>query len=119
MRDGSGQWSATLDSWSGISWTDGVQVNALLPLDTLVVCTQNSRYEITVVVPASGEVLIQGGRLFPEPARAIVCGSTLGGSCLKVLGIYEGFRLEILHEGQTIVTTEVQSVSRSSHPSVH
>jgi hypothetical protein len=119
MRDATAQSALTLDAWSGTAWTGGMQVDALLPLETLVVRTQNSRYEITVVVPASGEVLIQGGRLFPEPTRAIVSGSTLGGSCLKVFGIYEGFLLEILHEGQAIVTTPVQSVSKTSHSSVH
>jgi hypothetical protein len=119
MGDGAAQWAVPLDALSGVAWSRGVQVDALLPLDSLVVRTRNSCYEITIVAPASGDVLIRGGRFFPEPTRAIVSGSTLGGSCLKVRGIYEGFLLEILHDGQTIVTTNVQSVSKTDHASVH
>jgi hypothetical protein len=119
MRERPAQWAVPLDAWSSAGWRDGVQVDALLPLDTLVVRTRNSCYEITIVAPATGDVLVRGGRFFPEPTRATVSGSSLGGSCLKVRGIYEGFLLEILHDGQTILTTTVQSVSKIPHPAVH
>ena len=75
MGDGAAQWAVPLDALSGVAWGRSVQVDALLPLDTLVVRTRNCRYE--------------------------------------------GFLLEILHDGQTIVTTDVQSVSKTDHPSVH
>lgn len=119
MRERSPQWAVPLDAWSSAAWSDGIQVDALLPLDTLVVRTQNSCYEITIVAPATGDVLVRGGRFFPEPTPATVSGSSLGGSCLKVRGIYQGFLLELLHDGQTILTTRVKSVSKTDHPAVH
>ena len=104
--------SADLDSWSHHAWTDGVQVDRLPPLDTLVVRTRNSTYEITVLTPHTGEALVRGGRFFPEYARAQVSGASLGGSFLKMRGIYVGFCME-LHDGsQSIVTTTVRTIAR-------
>ena len=101
-----------LDTWLHHVWTDGVQVDALPPLDTLVVRTLNSTYEITVLTPHTGEALVRGGRFFPEYARAQVSGASLGGSFLKMRGIYVGFCME-LHDGsQRIVTTTVQTIAR-------
>ena len=112
------QASADLDTWSHHDWTEGVQVDALPPLDALVVRTRNSTYEITVLSPRTGEVLVRGGRFFPEFTRARVGGSSLGGSFLKLRGIYVGFCLE-LHDGsQRIVTTSVQTIARASHGEV-
>jgi hypothetical protein len=102
--------AADLDVWSSFDWADGVQIDRAAPLETLVVHTNNSVYEITVVSPATGEVLIRGGRFFPVPTRAQIAGSSLGGSFLKLRGIYRGFCLEIWHDDQTIVTTRVRSI---------
>ena len=101
-----------LDVWSHHSWTDGLQVEGLQALDSLVVRTLNSTYEITVLAPRLGDVLVRGGRFFPEFAPARLAGASLGGSFLKERGIYLGFCME-LHDGTTnIVTTSVQSIAR-------
>jgi hypothetical protein len=109
----------TLNRWAELSWRDGVQVEALAPLDTLVVRTRNSCYEMTVVSPAHGDVLLRGGRLFPEFTRVRVSGSSLGGCCLKVRGIYVGFRLEVACGRQVVVTTRVLAVERPTVAGAH
>ena len=111
--------AVTLDQWSGHTWTDGFQTEALAPLDTLVVRTRNSCYELTILAPASGDVLVRGGRFFPVFARARVAGSSLGGGCLKLRGIYVGFLLELVRDGQTVRTTRVRAVTRTPRSAVH
>ena len=105
---------ADLDTWSRRAWTDGVQIDRLQMLDVLAVRTRNSLYEITIVSGEPGAVVVRGGQFFPEPTRAILAGASLGGSFLKQHGIYIGFRMEILHEGQYIITTDVQSIKLSA-----
>ena len=109
--------SAILDTWVNHSWSEGVQLASLPDMSELIVETKNSIYEITIIEGAGREILIRGGKFFPERTAARLCGSSLRGSFLKVGGIYAGFSMEILSEGQTIVTSPVQSISlRSPHP---
>jgi len=104
---------ADLETWSKRAWTDGLQVDVLQDLETLCVRTRNSTYEITVLCGRTAEVLVRGGQFFPEYTSVRVAGSSLlGGSFLKLHGIYLGFSMELQHDGQTIVTTEVQSIRR-------
>ena len=42
----------------------------LAPYTKLVISTRSSRYEIVVVAPLEQEVLVKGGRRFPESTRA-------------------------------------------------
>lgn len=108
-----------LDAWSALPWGDGVQLEAMTPLETLQMRTRNTTYEITVTCPRSGEVIVRGGQFFPEHTRAVVAGSSLGGSFLKLRGIYIGFSLEILHEGRRIVTTRVRSIRPGKAATAH
>ena len=103
---------ADLETWSKRPWTDGLQVDALQHLEALCVRTRNSTYEITVLSGRTAEVLVRGGQFFPEYTSVRVAGSSLGGSFLKLHGIYLGFSMELQHDGRTIVTTEVQSIRR-------
>jgi len=109
----------TLDQWSGHAWTDGFQTESVLPFDTLVVRTRNSSYEITILAPATGEVLVRGGHFFPEFTRVTLAGSSLRGACLKVRGIYVGLFLELLHNGQTVRTTRIQAATMAPRPVLH
>ena len=111
--------AASLDRWCEFSWSHGVQVDCLTPLDALTVRTRNSRYELAITSPATGEVLVRGGRFFPTFTRVRVSGSSLGGGCLKMRGIYVGFLLELEHEGLTVRTTCVQAVERTATAAVH
>ena len=73
----------------------------------------------TVLAPTSGEILVRGGRFFPDFTRVRVSGSSLGGGCLKLRGIYAGYLLELEHEGMTVRTTRIQAVDRAVRPVVH
>src|SRR2546430_8757440 len=100
--------SALLDTWSAHDWTEGLQLETREDMDRLVVRTENSTYEITVISARAGEILIRGGRFFPEFTPARLAGSSLGGSFLKLRGIYVGFNLEVRSEEHT---SELQSQS--------
>ena len=103
--------SALLDTWSSHTWTDGVQLETLQDMDKLAVGTENSVYEMTVISGGSGDILIRGGKYFPEYTPARLAGSSLGGSFLKLRGIYIGFNLEIHFDQKVIVTSRVGKIS--------
>ena len=100
-----------LQRWAEHDWSGAVQLETMAGLERLAVRTRNSTYEITVLSPRTGEVLVQGGRFFPTTTRARLAGASAGGSFLKVRAICPGFLMELAHEGRTIVTTRVQSVA--------
>jgi len=102
--------AASLDAWTGREWSDGVELGRLRELDELLIRTRNSVYRIVAIVPGRGEVMIQGGRFFPELTRVRFSGCSLGGAFLKQGGIYAGFRMEIQKGPKTIVTSDVQSI---------
>jgi len=111
--------SADLDVWSRHEWRDGIQVDMLPDLERLAVRTRNSLYEITVLSARTAEVLVRGGQFFPTYTPASLAGSSLGGSFLKQRGIYVGFRMELHHDSQSIVTTEVRSIERIHDHGLH
>ena len=111
--------AASLDAWSGREWKDGLQVDRLCELDELTVRTRNSLYRIVAIVPMRGEIMVQGGRFFPELTRARLSGASLGGSFLKMRGIYIGFRMEIQVGLETIITSDVQSIEIVSGGRAH
>lgn len=103
--------SALLDTWSSHSWTEGVQLENMQDMETLTVRTENSTYEITVICGRAGEILVRGGRFFPEFTAARLAGSSLGGSFLKLRGIYVGFNLEIHFDRRLIITSRVRKIA--------
>lgn len=110
---------AQLDFWTQRAWDDGVQVDQLRALDRLRVRTRNSIYDI--IIGESGDVLVRGGKFFPEYTRAVVLGSSMGGAFLKLGGIYRGFSMEIMFGGKRIVTSTVEAVlsGPADPPTVH
>jgi len=107
---------AELDQWSGLDWKNGVQVDRMLDFECLEVETEEALYEITIICGRTGEVMIHGGKFFPESTPVFLCGSTLGGSFLKIRGIYSGFRMELQHEGYCIITPMVRTIRRIETP---
>ena len=99
-----------LDNWSKREWSDGLQIDTLDDLECLCVKTENSTYEITILSRHSGEVMVRGGQFFPERTSVHLAGSSMGGSFLKLRGIYLGFNLEFQHDGRRIVTSRVKSI---------
>src|SRR5260221_24602 len=105
--------TAILTTWVAQDWDrrDGVQVETLSSMDRVLVRTLNSVYEIIVEAGLRGHLLLRGGPLLQEVTRVSLAGSSLGGSFLKRLGIYVGFRLELLVNGETILTSPVRAIS--------
>ena len=98
---------AILDAWSDGKWDQGVQIDQLAELTILAVRTQNTVYEITILNGHAGEVLVRGGRFFPERTAVRLEGSTFGGSILKWRGVYVGMRMEIVREPVEMVSETV------------
>ena len=103
--------ACSLDTWSASPWSDGVQLGDLRALETLEVKTKNTVYEITVMDPRTGDVLVRGGRFFPMYTRVRLAGASLAGSFLKLLGIYVGFSIEFHTDEGPIVTTRVREIA--------
>src|SRR5262245_35888719 len=102
--------AADFDSWTSFDWSNGFLIDNLAPHDLVTVLTRNSTYEIIVTNPHTAEVLVRGGTFFPEFTRAYVAGSSLGGSFLKLHGVFAGFQLELVGEDGPVITTCVRKV---------
>jgi hypothetical protein len=74
--------AATLDAFAVATSGPGIALRQLEPLTELLVQTRNTHYRI--VVSRDADIVIQGGSFFPDPTRAHVEGSSLGGNLLKV-----------------------------------
>jgi len=101
---------ALLDTWTARGWTDGLLISQLSSFDHLIIRTRHSTYEMVVVSPEGAEVMVRGGAFFPEFTRVRVAGSSLGGSFLKLHGVYLGFRMELAEGARMIVTSPVEMV---------
>jgi hypothetical protein len=106
--------AADVETWARHAWTDGLQIETLPNLERLAVCTRNTVYEITILSAHTGKVLVRGGQFFPDYTEAYLAGASMGSSFLKRHGIYLGFQMELHHEGQRIVTTNVRSITRTT-----
>ena len=84
-----------------------MQIERLPELTTLAVRTANTLYEITVLDGVAGDVLVRGGRFFPERTPAKLNGSSFGGAILKWRGIYPGMKLEFVPQPGSIETRTV------------
>jgi hypothetical protein len=102
-----------LDRWAARDWRDGLHLTDLLPLDRLIVRTLNSTYDIVVMTPATADIVVRGGAFFASLTRARLAGSSLGGSFLKLHSIHVGFRMELVSNAQSIVTSPVQTIARA------
>ena len=101
----------TLDGFvDAVSDRDGIGLREVEPLGTLLARTENSVYRIIPLEVGSSRILIQGGRFFPEPTEVRLAGSGFGGSFLKLGWIGLGLRMEILWDGQRIITSRIRTV---------
>ena len=101
----------TLDGFvDAVSDRDGISLRELEPLGTLLARTENSVYRVIPLEAGSSRILIQGGRFFPEPTEVRFSGSGFGGSFLKLGWIGLGLRMEILWDGQRIITSRIRAV---------
>ena len=95
---------AILDRWSEKEWDNGVQIDDFAELESIAVRTANSVYEITVLDGKRGDVLVRGGKYFPQWTPAHLSGSTLGGTFLKRRGIYVGMKIEFVPQPTEMVS---------------
>lgn len=91
-----------------IQQADGVKLDQLEPMTTLVVRTLNSLYRL--IVADGSDVLVQGGSFFPEPTFAKLDGASAGGSVLKTGWIGVGLLMEFRVEGKRIITSPVLAI---------
>jgi len=104
--------SSVAEAWSKREWTDGVRIDELKEMDTLVVETAHHTYELTVLDPSIAEVLIRGGTFFAKRTLARVMGASMGGSSsLKIRGIYVGLKIELQIGRTRIVTSRVRKIN--------
>ncbi len=105
---------AVLEHWANADWTDGCQVDQLAEMQPLAVITRNHLYEIFVIAGPEGRVRVRGGHFFPEWREATLAGCSLGGSFLKLRGVYAGFCMELYVDGEAIITSPVQKLTLGS-----
>ena len=75
----------TLDRFvEAVSRAEGVGLTDVEVFTTLVVQTDHSVYQITVLQPHTRQVVVQGGAFFPDRRLACLSGSSFGSSCLKL-----------------------------------
>lgn len=95
-----------------------VHIEDCPPLDTFVVKTRNTTYDLVVVSGPDGHVLIRGGRYFPDFRRAQLVGATEGSHTLRLLSVDIGLCLELYVDSRSIVTSPVVEISRPT-PEYH
>jgi hypothetical protein len=93
---------------------DSIQLEACFEDEWIVIRTRGSVYDVVVLSGDTGEVMVRGGRFFPEFRRATLTGSIfffffrLGSICV-------GMQL-LLDDGERpVITSRVQTVSRPSN----
>ncbi len=107
----------TLDGFvEAVSKSAGIGLIDVDAFTTLVVRTDNSVYRITILTPHLREVLVQGGKFFPERTRACLSGSNFGGSCLKMGWVGLGLHMEFHAGGQWIITSHVRAIAVEASP---
>jgi hypothetical protein len=102
---------AVLENWANADWTDGCQVDQLADMQAITVITRNHMYEMFVIAGPEGRVRVRGGLFFPEWRDATLAGCSLGGSFLKLRGVYAGFCMELYVDGEAIITSPVQKLT--------
>src|SRR6185436_3453279 len=101
-----------------VSDRDGIGLRDVETLGTLLARTENSVYRIIPLEAGSSRILIQGGRFFPEATEVRFAGSGFGGSFLKLGWIGLGLRMEIVWDGQRIITSRIRTVQVQRSASV-
>ena len=90
---------------------EAIQLDSCPAFQWIVVRTRQSVYEIFVLSGDAGEVMVRGGRYFPEFRRATIVGSTFGGSAMRVGSICPGCHMELEVDWRSFVTSRIEAVS--------
>ena len=103
--------AAILDTWAQDAWNNGIQIDRMEDMQKVAVQTVNNLYEIIIIGGHSGDILVRGGKFFPELTPAHLAGATMGGCFCKMRGIYVGFRMEFNADGKRIITSPVETIA--------
>ena len=93
-----------------------IRINALTEQESIVVTTRGSVYELTVLRGNCGEVLVRGGRQFPEFRQACLLGSIADDGLVGRGTIGVGLRMKILSGDAFVLTSPVRMFSRRRQP---
>ena len=103
---------ATVDERAAARLADYVELDSCPELEWITVKTSRSTYDVVVLSGDTGEVMVRGGRLFPDFRRATITGSLFGGIAVKLRTIAVGLNLEFLVDGTSVITSRIQAISR-------
>lgn len=87
-----------------------LQMSSLSPGDRLIIRTPAETYHLTVLSPATRQVLVSGGALFPVPINARLEGCAVGGALVRIGGIAVGCALELRTPNGVLLTDVVRSI---------
>jgi hypothetical protein len=90
-----------------------IHTDSCAELETIVVKTRSSVYELVVLGGDRGDVLLRGGRHFKEFRRVLFLGSTAEGGSLQPRTIDIGLRMRFIIADGLFVTSGVESLSTS------
>jgi hypothetical protein len=88
-----------------------IDLGSCAVLETIVVTTRSSTYELIVLRGHAGDVLVRGGSHFTEFRQVLFLGSTDGGS-LHPRTIDIGLRMQFIRGNQLVTTSAARSLSR-------
>jgi hypothetical protein len=91
-----------------------LNLDACRPSERLLVTTSHSVYEIVVVSPRTGEVMIRGGQLFPTFHPAVLLGSVIDERASDPRSIETRRRLWVCADGKLFGTSPVRTVVRNA-----
>ncbi|MGH7489403.1 MAG: hypothetical protein ACRD3J_27270 [Thermoanaerobaculia bacterium] len=102
--------AVVVNDWSTLDWSHELKLDRLSEFDRVSFTTENNSYEIQVLDPKTGDVLVQGGTLFPLSTAARLLGSSLGGGMIRLRSINPGFQIEFaLDACRSVITSRVRS----------
>jgi hypothetical protein len=93
------------------SGQDAVCLDQCACFESFEVTTSHSVYQITILEGRYGEVLVRGGRFFPEYCHAVLLGSRNKGA-LRLKTIVIGQHLEFRADTQAVTTSRVLALRR-------
>jgi hypothetical protein len=89
-------------------------LDACQAFERIVVKTERSVYELVVLSGSDGDVMVRGGRFFPQFKRARIVGSTGRGSAVRLKTLTVGLRLELIAGRERFVTSRIEGIYRSA-----
>ena len=104
----------TIDGWLTRETRSAILLDSCTPFERIVVRTRGSVYELIVLSGRTGEVMVRGGRFFPEFRPAILTGSTAGGTALKMRSLEVGLGMEFQTDEKFVMTSAVEELSKAA-----